>query len=193
MKAIQFFLLFLVFLAACKTQKPNPTAPKSKTAFIPHDIGQYWVYEYSDFQNPDTKPYKDTLKVLKHEQSAEGLKVDLNQGRWLIKAGGDSIFTRCATRGGPEFSMPRYQRCEGESEFQSCMGDVVQAAKVKKMNEAQQIKGKTYTGCYQFNFQPYFEVIVCEGVGIVRQAYHDLNGKIMNESLLIEHGKNKEQ
>lgn len=179
--------LFFVLLS-CKTPQPhNNNAQPTKKAFIPYSVGTFWVYESIDHQNAGIAPFVDTLRVLRHEQTANGLKVDLNQGKWVAKAGGDSIYILCQTRGGGGFEMPLYHRSESESTYSSCKGDVMIQVIASKLAEPQVVKGKTYKNCYQFDLKPYERVIVADGVGVIKREYFDLNKKLMTEQLLVNY------
>jgi hypothetical protein len=184
MKIIYFTLLLALGFVACKTGK-NSQQPDNgdKKAFIPQSIGNYWVYQ-------STTGDIDTLKILSHEKTAEGLKVNLNSEKWLIKAGGDSIFVRCNTRGGGEFVMPLYIRSMQESTYNSCLGDVLIEVNASKLAEAQTVKGKTYKNCYLFELKPYTKVIVADGIGVIKYTYLDLDGKIQSERLLTSYKLN---
>jgi len=185
MKIIYFTLLLTLGLIACKTGKnlQQPTN-SDKKPFIPQTIGNYWVYESTIEQ------YIDTLKILSHEKTAAGLKVNLNSEKWLVKAGVDSIFVRCNTRGGGEFVMPLYIRSAQESSYNTCLGDILTEVKGSKLAEAQTVKGKTYKNCYLFEIKPYTKVIVADGIGVIKYTYLDLDGKIQSERLLTTYKLN---
>jgi hypothetical protein len=178
-KLICLFALLLIF-GACKSSKhcQKSKAISSKT-LIPYEIGNYWVYKSVELNQIDT------LKVVSHQQSDEGLKVDLNFEKWLIK--GDTIFVRCQSRGAAEFSMPLYLKTDKGSSYTTCMGDVVMEVKASKLKEDQNVNGKTYTNCYLFEILPYRKVIIADGIGIIRSTYQDAEGKEQMEAILLDY------
>ena len=189
---ITLFALFTV-LMACKSTKSNSgsntgtTTTIDKKAFIPHSVGTFWVYEYVDHQNPEGTVFVDTLKVMAHEKSEEGLKIILNQAKWIVKGGGDSIFVYCQGRGGGGFAMPMFHRTITATTYGSCKGDVVMQVTVSKLYEPVIVKGRTYKNCYQYDMKPYEKIIVAEGVGVIKKEFYGVNNKLATEQLLINH------
>jgi hypothetical protein len=195
MKYFFYCCIFLsVGLTACKTAQNNNNSngnngedpAPTKTAIIPYDIGNYWVYKYVFHLNENSaKP--DTLKVLRHEQTAEGLKVDLNTQKWMVKAKGDSIFVRCQGRGGGEFVQPLYHRTEKSSEFSTCKGDVIMRARVEKLAEPMEVNGKSYEKVYRFELTPQEIFYLADGIGVIKWEYYNVQNKLMTERILMEY------
>lgn len=193
-----FALLLLGGLSftACKTIQNNNNSngnngegqPSKSTAIIPYDMGNYWVYKYVyHLQKPNQAIAPDTLKVLRHNKTDEGLKVDLNTQKWLVKAKGDSIFVRCQGRGGGEFSQPLYHRTDKSSQFSTCKGDVMMQAKVEKLAEPMEVNGKSYKNIYRFEITPQEIFYLSDGVGIIKWEYYNLQKQLRLERILIDY------
>ncbi len=180
MKKLIYLLPLLLIFGACKSAKHCQTskADCGKT-LIPYEVGNYWVYKSVELNQIDT------LRVISHQKSEDGLKVDLNFEKWLIK--GDTIFVRCQSRGAAEFTMPLYIRPDKTSSYTTCMGDVVMEVKASKIAEDQKVNGKTYKNCYLFEILPYRKVIIADGIGIIRSTYQDAEGKEQMEAILLDY------
>lgn len=186
----------LLLFVACKTAKNKGTtnsnsnhqepAPTISKAFIPHSPGSYWAYENTNYKSGQSSSM-DTLKVLSSEQTPEGIKVDLNHARWMVKAKGDSIWVRCRGRGGGEFLQPLYHRTEGEGTFSTCKGDVLFQASVSKLKNPMEVNGKSYNNCYRYQITANEVVFVADGIGIIRREYYDINQKLYLESNLLNY------
>lgn len=180
MKKLIYLSVLTALFFACKGAKNNQgnssTANLSKD-FIPYSIGTYWVYESTN------EGIVDTLKVISHEETEKGIKVDLNTEKWLIVSE-DSVFVRCNTRGGGEFTMPLYLRVKDKMEYGTCMGDVVTKVEAQKLMGPQVINGKAYIDCTEYFIKPYKKVIVADRVGPIKYTYLDLDGKVQSERIL---------
>jgi hypothetical protein len=170
-----FLILFLSFSCRCAKDKGSISIP---TGFIPYEPGQYWVYK-------DSEGFVDTLKIEQYEKSAEGIKVDLNSQKWLIKSP-DSIFVRCQSRGGGEFSMPLFIKIKDKTEYNTCLGDVVTVVEAQRLKEPQVISGKAYIDCTEYFIKPYTKVIVADRVGPIKYTYLDVDGQIKSERVIID-------
>lgn len=193
MKYLIYCCGLLLFFTACKTTQNNNSNGSSgdnqsskSSAIIPYDMGNYWVYKYV-FHLNENKAKPDTLKVLRHNKTAEGLNVDLNTQKWLVKAKGDSIFVRCQGRGGGEFSMPLYHRTEKSSQFSTCKGDVMMQAKVEKIAEPMEVNGKSYKNIYRFEITPQEIFYLSDGIGVIKWEYYNVQNKLMTERILIDY------
>ena len=173
---ISIAIVTIIFFS-CRTSKETGKNPDNNS-FIPYTIGTYWVFK-------DSEGYVDTLKVLYSEKTAEGIKVDLNSQKWLIKSP-DSVFVRCQTRGGGEFSMPLFISTKESAEYNTCLGDVVTQVEVKRIKEPKVISGKAYTDCTEYFIKPYTKVIVADRVGPVKYTYLDIDGTVKSERNLID-------
>lgn len=193
MKYLIYCCGLLLFFTACKTTQNNNSNGNSgdnqsskSSAIIPYDMGNYWVYKYV-FHLNENKAKPDTLKVLRHNKTAEGLKVDLNTQKWLVKAKGDSIFVRCQGRGGGEFSRPLYHRTDKSAQFSTCKGDVMMQAKVEKLAEPMEVNGKSYKNIYRFEITPQEIFYLSDGIGIIKWEYYNLQKQLRLERLLIDY------
>jgi hypothetical protein len=178
MKAFLFVILAASFFISCKTNKNcqnNPSASEKK-GFIPYEVGSFWVYESTD-------KYIDTLKVISHEKTEKGIKVELNTEKWLIVSE-DSVFVRCNTRGGGEFTMPLYIKIKDKAEYSTCLGDVVTQVNAQKLLGPQVINDVAYIDCTEYFIRPYTKVIVADRVGPVKFTYLDIDGTVKSERIL---------
>jgi hypothetical protein len=176
MRIFLYFTLALFLFTSCRsTKKPKEI---KESSFIPYTTGSYWVFK-------DSEGFVDTLKVLSSEKTAEGLKVDLNSEKWLIKSP-DSIFVRCQTRGGGEFTMPLFIKTKATAEYNTCLGDVVTQVDVTRLKEPLVIAGKAYIDCTEYFIKPYSKVIVADRVGPVKYIYLDIDGTIKSERNLLD-------
>jgi len=176
MRILLYFTVALFLFTSCRSTKK--TKEIKETSFIAYTTGSYWVFK-------DSEGFVDTLTVLSSEKTAEGIKVDLNSEKWLIKSP-DSIFVRCQTRGGGEFSMPLYINTKESAEYNTCLGDVVTQVEVKRLKEPKVISGKSYTDCTEYFIKPYTKVIIADRVGPVKYIYLDIDGTIKSERNLID-------
>ena len=174
--ALSITFIILTFLS-CRSSKETGYSPENKS-FIPLNNGTYWVFK-------DSEGFVDTLKVLSSEKTADGLKVDLNSEKWLVKSP-DSIFVRCQTRGGGEFTMPLFIKTKETTEYNTCLGDVVTQVDVKRLREPQVISGKAFIDCTEYFIKPYTKMIVADRVGPVKYIYLDIDGTIKSERNLID-------
>lgn len=170
-------MIFTMVFFSCRTAKKSENIIENKS-FIPYTNGTYWVFK-------DSEGFIDTLKVLSSEKTADGLKVDLNSEKWLVKSP-DSIFVRCQTRGGGEFTMPLFIKTKESAEYNTCLGDVVTQVDVKRLREPQVISGKAFIDCTEYFIKPYTKVIVADRVGPVRYIYLDIDGTIKSERNLLD-------
>ncbi len=186
-----FILLacLILSLSTCKTKQTHSTLkPVNQQAIIPYQVGNYWIYQpIAHLKKPAIDYPNDTLLVLSHEQSAEGLKVNLNTAKWLVKANGDSIFVRCQGRGGGEFVMPLYHRTSNTATFSTCLGDVMIDAKVQKLKDPVQVQGKSYKNCYRFEITPNEIFFLADGIGVIKWEYYNQSQELMHERVLIDY------
>ncbi len=178
-------LLGTALFFSCKCTKNNKVNTNAASKeFIPYSVGTYWVYESTNGE------INDTLKVISHEKTEKGIKVDLNTEKWLIVSE-DSIFVRCNTRGGGEFTMPLYLRVKDKAEYGTCMGDVVTKVDAQRLMGPQVIDGKAYENCTEYFIRPYTKVIVADRVGPIKFTYLDLDGKVQSERGLKSYHDNR--
>jgi hypothetical protein len=176
-----FFLIILTTMA-CRRGKENRNLAE-KTNFVPYGPGSYWVFK-------ETDGYIDTLKILKLENTSEGVKVDLNTQKWLVKSP-DSIFVRCQTRGripseGAEFIMPLFIKTKDNIIYNTCLGDVVTEVVAQRLLAPQVVNEKAYIDCTEYFIKPYTKIIVADKVGPIKYIYLDLDGEIKSERNLID-------
>jgi hypothetical protein len=162
---------------ACRRGKDNRNLAE-KSNFVPYGQGSYWVYK-------ETEGYVDTLKVLKLENTYEGIKVDLNSQKWLVKSP-DSIFIRCQGRGVGEFSMPLFIKTKENITYITCLGDVVTEVVAQRLLGPQVVNEKAYINCTEYFIKPYTKIIVADKVGPIKYIYLDLDGEIKSERNLID-------
>lgn len=180
MKHIYYLILAATIFSACKSSKvgQNPKCEIDNKNFIPYSVGTYWIYESSD-------GYSDTLKVMSNEKIDKGIKVNLNFEKWLMVSE-DSIFVRCNTRGGGEFTMPLYLKIKDKAEYETCLGDVVTRVEAQRITGPIAVNGKAYTDCTEYFIKPYTKVIVADRVGPIKFTYLDINGELKSERQLKE-------
>jgi hypothetical protein len=178
-----FFFLIVIISIACRRSNENKTLPE-KSSFVPYGQGTYWVFK-------DSEGYVDTLKVMKLENTNEGIKVDLNSQKWLVKSN-DSIFVRCQTRGGripsegAEFVMPLFIKTKDNIIYNTCLGDVVTEVVAQRLMGPQVVNEKAYIDCTEYFIKPYTKIIVADKVGPIKYTYLDLGGEIKSERNLID-------
>ena len=101
MKKLIYLLPLLLIFGACKStnhcQKSKADCGKTLS---PYEVDNFWVYKSVELNQIDT------LRVESHQKTEDGVKVDLNFEKWLIK--GDSIFVRCVS----SCCLPKCCKCE---------------------------------------------------------------------------------
>ena len=177
-----YSLILLVFLfGACHTPKELPEQASPKASFVPNQKGTVWTYRYT-FHNQEKEPIEQKLELLQTEQKADGLYLDLNQAKWLLR--NDTLFVRCQGRGGGEFHAPLYLPTTDSCSYNTCKGDVFMQVEAKRL-PPKEILGKHYEDRFSYQIGPYERVEYARGLGVTLHQYFGMGQKLDTQMELI--------
>ncbi|EJF53612.1 hypothetical protein SapgrDRAFT_1920 [Saprospira grandis DSM 2844] len=175
-------LILALLLSACQANKKLPSQTPQKTAFVPSQKGTVWTYRYT-FHNQEKEPIEQKLELLQTEQKADGLYLDLNQAKWMLR--NDSLFVRCQGRGGGEFLAPLYLPTADSCTYNTCKGDVFMQVEAKRL-PPKEILGKRYEDRFSYQIGPYERVEYARGLGLTLHQYFGIGQKLETQMELID-------
>jgi len=203
-KAVFYTSILIFFFFACKSTKgpdstntddpssdtPSFTVRSNSETVIPLQMGNYWVYKYTNYNETVKKDQLDTIKVDRVTDHGDVMDYQLsNYNVWAVKNG--IIHRRCWGRTPNRniensFIKPLYFRTEKAEMFDECRGDMILRSKITPLKEGYDLFGLQINNCYEITQQSSNnKTIIADGIGIVKEEYYDHENKLVGEKILV--------